>query len=68
MRAVAEQSEGGDFDVLPELTVYVVGEPRASRTLPEVPYDPKALVPVARVTSTVVTLAVPASSSATWPS
>jgi dimethylglycine dehydrogenase len=25
----------------PELTVYVVGEPRASRTLPEVPYDPK---------------------------
>jgi dimethylglycine dehydrogenase len=25
----------------PELTVYVVGEPRTSRILPEVPYDPK---------------------------
>ena len=43
-------------------TSSIVGHPY---TLDKVPYDPKALEPVARVTSTVVTLAVPASSSAT---
>jgi tripartite-type tricarboxylate transporter receptor subunit TctC len=42
-------------------TSSIVGHPY---TLDKVPYDPKDLVPVARVTSTVVTLAVPASSSA----
>ena len=25
----------------PELTVFVVGEPRTARILPEIPYDPK---------------------------
>jgi tripartite-type tricarboxylate transporter receptor subunit TctC len=42
-------------------TSSIVGHPY---TLDKMPYDPKDLVPVARVTSTVVTLAVPASSSA----
>jgi dimethylglycine dehydrogenase len=33
-----------DADVMdadPELTVYVIGEPRTARILPEIPYDPK---------------------------
>jgi dimethylglycine dehydrogenase len=33
-----------DRDVVesnPELQVFVVGEPRAARILPEIPYDPK---------------------------
>jgi tripartite-type tricarboxylate transporter receptor subunit TctC len=42
-------------------TSSLVGHPY---TLDSMPYDPKDLVPVARVTSTVVTLAVPASSQA----
>lgn len=40
-------------------TASIVGHPY---TLDKMPYDPKDLVPVARVTSTVVTLAVPAAS------
>jgi dimethylglycine dehydrogenase len=30
-------------DAAPELTVYVIGEPRTARILPEVPYDPEGL-------------------------
>ena len=30
-------------DTAPELTVYVVGDPRSARILPEAPYDPKGL-------------------------
>jgi len=41
-------------------TANIVGHPY---TLDKIPYDPKELVPVARVTGTVVTLAVPASSN-----
>jgi len=50
-------SANDDHTLLWTPTASLVGHPY---TLEKMPYDPKDLVPVARVTSTVVTLAVPA--------